>query len=64
MVEREKENLSEVENVLTDGGYTGKLCITYQRAYRRNSGSSQKKRAAHLCGAAETMGGRTIVRLA
>jgi transposase len=31
MVEHEKENLSKVENLLTDGSYAGKLRLTYQR---------------------------------
>ena len=68
MFDRRRANLSQVQNVLVDGGYTGdtpgnplpRRC----RACWELGGSGETQRTAHFRGAAETMGGGAVFRLA
>ena len=65
MFDRRRDGLSQVQNVLVDGGYTGKPFAT---AVQGLLGASvevvKRKRTAHLRGASKAMGGGAVFRLA
>jgi transposase len=65
MVEREKENLSDVKNVLTDGSYTGENFASRINDLIGATVEVVKRDELHtLRSAAKTMGRRTIILLA
>ena len=65
MFDRRRANLSQVQNVLVDGGYTGKPFATAGAEPAGSlGGSGETQRTAHFRGAAETMGGGAVFRLA
>ena len=65
MFDRRRDGLSQVQNVLVDGGYTGK---PFAAAVQSLLGAAvevvKTQRTAHLRGASKAMGGRAIFRLA
>ena len=65
MFDENRADLSQVQKVLVDGGYTGKPFAT---AVQGLLGASvevvKRKRTAHLRGTAEAMGGGAVFRLA
>ena len=65
MFDRRRANLSQVQNVLVDGGYTGKPFATaVQSLLGASVEVGETQRTAHFRGAAETMGGGAVFRLA
>ena len=58
MFDRRRDGLSQVQNVLVDGGYTGKPFATAVQE------SGETQRTAHLRGASKAMGGGAVFRLA
>ena len=65
MFDRRRDGLSQVQNVLVDGGYTGKPFATaVQGLLGSLGGSGETQRTAHLRGASKAMGGGAVFRLA
>ena len=65
MFDRRRDGLSQVQNVLVDGGYTGKPFATAVQGLLGASVEVVKtQRTAHLRGASEAMGGGAVFRLA
>ena len=68
MFDRRRDGLSQVQNVLVDGGYTGKPFATAVQGLLGASGGSGEtrffERTAHLRGASKAMGGGAVFRLA
>ena len=64
MFDRHRDGLNQVQNVLVDGGYTGKPFAWGAKPVGSRGGSGETQRTAHLRGAAEEMGGGAVFRLA
>ena len=71
MFDENRSDLSQVQKVLVDGGYTGKPFATAVQSllgaasWRRPCwGSGETQRTAHLRGASKSMGGGAVFRLA
>ena len=65
MFDRRRDGLSQVQNVLVDGGYTGKPFATAVQGLLGAAVEVVKtQRTAHLRGASKAMGGGAVFRLA
>ena len=65
MFDRRRDGLSQVQNVLVDGGLHRKaLCHCGARPVGSLGGSGETQRTAHLRGASKAMGGGAVFRLA
>ena len=65
MFDENRSDLNRVQNVLVDGGYTGKpFAAAVQGILGASVGSGETQRTAHLRGASKAMGGGAVFRLA
>ena len=64
MFDRCRDGLSQVQNVLVDGGYREALCHCGAKPVGSRGGSGETQRTAHLRGASKSMGGGAVFRLA
>ena len=65
MFDQNRADLSQVQKVLVDGGYTGKPFATaVQGPVGGLGGSGETQRTAHLRGASKAMGGGAVIGLA
>ena len=64
MFDRRRDGLSQVQNVLVDGGYRKALCHCGARPVGSPVEVVKRNERAHLRGASKAMGGGAVLRLA